>query len=214
VMRKLAAATARTADADEQLAEWHQQIEDWHTDTTRADRREVAWATGLLQQWAIEAREGDPDAKTLHLPSGRVATRWVPAHPEVRDPGAVAELLARTDHPAYDHIVRAEVRVDASQLAAATQLADEYLVTLSCGCQPTTWHLADGHRPDLDVGPWPWRPEEHTHATEPPDLTATSIDPGRRARSFYRAAPARRSPRCRSTAAPDTCQARHALVKN
>jgi 16S rRNA C967 or C1407 C5-methylase (RsmB/RsmF family) len=123
-MRKLVRHTERLAEARRQHAEWQQQIDDWFADATAGDKREADWATGVLTAWAVDQREADPTAKTLHLPSGKVASRWVPSHPDVRDPGAVAEALARAEHPAYDDVVRAEVRIDATKLRAITEVVD------------------------------------------------------------------------------------------
>lgn len=180
VMRKLAASRQRVAEADRLRAEYQQQIDEWYVEATRRDQGDVAWATLLLQGWAHERRDADPDAKTLHLPSGTVASRWVPPRPEVRDPGAVAEALARAKLPSYDAIVRAHVQVDARGLAKVTQLADEYHVRLTCGCTPQVWHLGLGE-PELHSGPWPWRANEHRcGASRPPaHLAAEGFDRGR-----------------------------------
>jgi hypothetical protein len=172
-MRKLAAHTERLAEAERQHAEWQAQIDDWFRDATAGDRREAEWATGALRAWATDVRADDPTSKTMHLPSGRVSTRWVPPHPEVRNAGEVAEALARAQVPTYDEIVHAEVRIDARKLAAATQLADGWWGTLTCGCTVVVWTGTGAEHPS--GGSWPWHPDEHRcGATEAPPALAVA----------------------------------------
>lgn len=160
-MRKLAHATERLTAIDAEHATYLDQLAEWRQHEAGPLERDVQWATGLLIEWAAKVREADPDQKTVTLPSGRVATRWLPPHPKVEDPGAVAESLARLHHPAYDEIVSARVHIDASALTKATQLADEWLVDLSCGCSTVAWHVGGGD-PNLRAGlDWPYRKGEH-----------------------------------------------------
>jgi phage host-nuclease inhibitor protein Gam len=135
VMRKLARFRERLTEQERLRAEYVGQLEDWWQEATGSLRQDIAWAEGLLTDWAFRLRHEDPDAKTQALPSGRVSTRWVPPHPQARDAGAVAAVLARAQHPAYERVVRARVDVDNRELAKIVRIADEWRVTLSCGCE-------------------------------------------------------------------------------
>ncbi len=163
VMRKLARAHARLADLDAERAEYLAQIDAWYADASRGERATADWAHAQLADWAIRQREADPDIKTLHLPSGRVATRLNPTRPKVLEPSDLAVSLGRMRHPAYDAIIKPRIDVDVRALVAGTQLAEVLSVRLACGCtarvlrtepdwapQPgTEWPVRAGdHRPD------------------------------------------------------------------
>lgn len=182
VMRKLAHAAERLAAVDAEHAIYLDQLAEWRSHEVGPLERDIAWATGLLEEWARKLREADPEHKTVHLPSGKVATRWVPPHPRVEDPGAVAESLARLHHPSYDSIVSARVVIDTPALTKATSLADEWLVELSCGCSTVAWHVGGGPA-QLAVGlDWPYRKGEHrTDACANRHATVTAFQPGRQA---------------------------------
>jgi hypothetical protein len=122
LMRKLAAARRRLAATEAERDDYLAQVAAWFEQATAADRKTAEWATGHLADWALGCREADPEAKTQRLPSGRVHTRWVNARPVVADAGLVAEAFARTDHPAYDEIVRARIVIDTPALTRHTRL--------------------------------------------------------------------------------------------
>ena len=162
VMRKLAHATSRRNDLLDEREEYRAQLDAWWEDATRGLDRDISWATGILQAWALDERERDPEAKTQVLPSGKVSTREVGPRVEVVDPGEVASVLARAHVPEYEEIVRSTIHVDSRGLAALLRLADEWVVTLGpCGCQSHVW-LLQGSKTSIAPGMgWPVRPEEH-----------------------------------------------------
>jgi hypothetical protein len=177
VMRKLARARERMAEQAALRVEYLEQLEEWWNDATRSLRGDIEWATDLLSGWAMTLRDADPDEKTQVLPSGRVSTRWVPPHPQADDPEALATSLARAGHPSFDVVVSTNVKVDARELAKIVGVADEWHVSLSCGCTVTTWRFDT----DLSVGqPWPMRVEDHQdRACRATEATIVALRRGR-----------------------------------
>jgi hypothetical protein len=168
VMRKLARAREQLVRIDGEMAEYQAQLDEWHRAATGELRSTASWAEALLGAWALAERDADPEARTQRLPSGNVATRWIPPRPQVLDPGLVAATLARARHPAYEQIVKPSVAIDVRELAKAAQVADEWELHLTCGCAPLVWQLT------VDLGvrvgdPWPYREAEHD-----PDKTCTA----------------------------------------
>lgn len=91
------AARSNTAIAEQdRLTEaWIRQLRANNADATRAHRRRLVFLEGALRRFALAWHEEDPKVnRTLHLPSGSVATR-TPAKPTVRvREGAEAQVLA------------------------------------------------------------------------------------------------------------------------
>lgn len=133
LMRKVAAARRRLVEAEAERRDYLEQIATWFANATARDRDTHDWAVAHLIEWAARCREADPDAKTQHLPSGRVSTRWMNPRPAVSDPGLVAETFARADHPAYDDIVKARVVIDTPALIHNTRLDEHGNVVTDVG---------------------------------------------------------------------------------
>lgn len=159
VMRKLARARRDLAGLDELLTAYREQLDDWRLRAGATAERTERWASAALTAWALAERETDPEARTQHLPSGTVTTRTVPPRPEVLDPGAVAATLARAQVAGYDDIVSASVRIDATKLRQATEVADEWRAVLTCGCSVPRWQR--GASLPVEGATWPWHPAEH-----------------------------------------------------
>lgn len=160
VMRKLSRFRAREQELTELRVEYQAQLEDWWQDATRGLAGDIKWATGALMDWAARRRDEDPEAKSIALPSGRVATRWVGERARAVDPSALAESLARARHPDYDKVVRAKVEVDANALNALVRASDEWIIHLSCGCHCSVWQLSAA-AVAIEGMAWPYRPGEH-----------------------------------------------------
>lgn len=180
VMRKLARARRDLTVLDDLLALYREQLDDWRAKAGASAERTERWATAALTAWALAERDADPEARTQHLPSGTVTTRFVPPRPEVLDAGQVAEALARAQVSGYDEIVSATVRVDATKLRQATAVADEWVAVLTCGCSPARWQVG-AVSPTVEGPSWPWDPDEHHcgATTAPPGLAIMRWERGR-----------------------------------
>lgn len=160
VMAKYARFSAHLADLNERRGEYLAQLEAWYDDASSGVARDLQWARGELERWAIRRRVEDPDAKTLHLPSGTVSTRRSPDRVVPVDPGAIAESLARAGHPAYDDVIVASIKVDARALNGVVVEVDGWTLALDCGCDVDAWRLSSGE--PIAVGePWPWNDDDH-----------------------------------------------------
>lgn len=184
VMRKLSRFRARELELTELRAEYQAQLEDWWEDATRGLAGDIKWATGALVEWASRRREEDPEAKSVVLPSGRVATRWIGERARAVDAPALAESLARAHHPDYDKVVRAKIEVDANALNSLVKTSDEWVIHLSCGCRCTVWQLSEA-QVAVEGMAWPVRPGEHRQGcivlsqAESPALTVAGFERGR-----------------------------------
>lgn len=167
VLRKYAAAARRLGELDQELAQYRSDLEAWWRDSGHGERQTVQWAEALLARYATEAREADPDAKTLRLPSGQVKTRQLAAKVTVTDPGAVAAVLAKVlPDAAYEQVVQHRVTVSVQELAKHVQVADEWELRLACGCAPIIWQL--DARMEIERGaPWPYRDGDHANPNCP-----------------------------------------------
>lgn len=73
-MSKARFAAAEIAQAEVLAKEYRDRIDAWLADRTRRARATSDWARAHLERWGRERFEADPKAKTLVLPSGKVAS--------------------------------------------------------------------------------------------------------------------------------------------
>lgn len=153
---RLGAAARRVIDADrEQANEWHSQIERWENGRHRREKGTVAWATALLEGFALRQREADADHKTVSLPSAVVRTTETKPHPAILDGKADEFIMWALDNARSTLKHTPQV----SKFRGIIELGDvldgwDVQATLSCGHE-RTWFLPvpkgwDGSAPNID----------------------------------------------------------------
>jgi hypothetical protein len=88
MLRRIARRKARVAEANTVYTARVERLDAWLDETTRRDKREIAWLDSLVQAWG-RARRRATGHPTMSLPSGVISTRHYQARPRIVDQDAL-----------------------------------------------------------------------------------------------------------------------------
>jgi hypothetical protein len=88
MLRRIARRRARIAEANAVYTARVERLDAWLDETTRRDKREIAWLDSLVQAWG-RARRRATGHPTMSLPSGVISTRHYQARPRIVDQDAL-----------------------------------------------------------------------------------------------------------------------------
>lgn len=133
-MRHVAAAEAELRTLREQADAWAYRIHQWYEQRAKPLQATKGFMAAHLERYALERRLANPKAKTLTLPSGKVATTYVAPKVEVDDADAV---VAWAEANGLAEVVRVRKEPKVSELRRHVTVAEVTVgwdVYASCGC--------------------------------------------------------------------------------